>query len=263
MSPLVAVQPAYEHPFTTARTVASFQRLHDRAVHLNLVAGGFVRDLEAIGAFLDHDARYERLVEHATIVAGVLAGETMTVEGNHYQVSGLRMDASDLDADAVKFFVSGSSPAGIAAATSLGAVPVRYPKPPDADQEPELVGLATGIRLGVIARDTADEAWRLAHERFPPDRAGEMKHSVAVKVSDSHWHRDQAGIAEGGTFWLHPVNTYKSFCPYLVGSHEDVAKTIGDYLVDGVRTLILDIPTCPEDVANAMVAVERASTRIE
>lgn len=261
--PLVAVQPAYEHPFTTARTVASFQRLHGRAVHLNLVAGGFVRDLEAIGAFLDHDERYARLVEHATIVGGVLSGETVTLDGEHYQVSGLRMDVSDLDGDAVRFFVSGSSPAGLGAATTLGATPVRYPKPPGAEDDAALATMTTGIRLGIIARDTADEAWRLANERFPPDRAGEMKHSIAVKVSDSHWHRAQAGIAEGGSFWLHPVNTYKSFCPYLVGSHEDVAKTIGDYLVEGVRTLILDIPTCPEDVEHAMTAIELASTRID
>jgi len=261
--PLVAVQPAYEHPFATARTVASFQRLHGRAVHLNLVAGGFVRDLEAIGAFLDHDERYARLVEHATIVAAVLRGETVTLDGAHYQVSGLRMDTTDLDSDDVRFLVSGSSSAGLAAAASLGALPVRYPEPPDAEEGSALAGQPTGIRLGVIARDTADEAWQLANQRFPPDRAGEMKHRLAVQVSDSFWHRSQADIAGGASFWLHPVNTYKSFCPYLVGSHEDVATTIGDYLAEGVGTLILDIPTCREDVVHAMTAIDLASARVE
>lgn len=258
-TPLVALQPAYEHPFTTARAVASFHQLHDRAVHLNLVAGGFVRDLEAIGANLHHDQRYQRLIEHAQITSSLLAGDSVTTDGAHYRVTGLRLDVGDLAADTIELFVSGSSPAGIAAAEAIGALPVRYPAPPGSDDDLGLVGRATGIRLGIIARDTADAAWQLANERFPPDRAGEMKHALAMKVSDSHWHRRESEINSGGTFWMHPVQTYRSFCPYLVGSHREVAHIIGGYLAEGVTTIIVDIPTGPDDIDHAVQAIELAA----
>lgn len=255
--PLVAVQPAYEHPFSTARTVASFQRLHGRRVDINLVAGGFVRDLEALGASLDHDERYARLAEFATIVGGLLAGDVVTLAGDHYRVDGLTLDVAGLATAETRFLVSGSSPAGIATAQRLGALPVRYPGPPGADDDLGLGDLATGVRLGIICRDTGDEAWAVANQRFPPDRAGEMKHALAVKVSDSHWHARQSTLA-GDTFWLHPVNTYKSFCPYLVGTQGEVADVIGRYLDGGVTTLIVDIPESEADLAGAMAAVDLA-----
>lgn len=260
--PLVALQPAYEHPFSVARTISSFHQLHRRPVHLNLVAGGFVRDLDAIGANLAHDERYRRLTEHATITRGLLAGQTVTFDGDHYRVAGLRLDTGDLDADRSEFLVSGSSPAGIAAAAAVGALPVRYPGPPGSEDDLGLDSQPTGIRLGIIARETADEAWQLAETRFPPDRAGEMKHALAMKVSDSHWHRRQSATAGTDTFWMRPVQTYKSFCPYLVGSHDDVAEIIGGYLAERVTTIILDIPSAAEDVEHAVQAIQLASDRV-
>src|SRR6266496_6617877 len=41
LSPLVAVQPVYMHPYTVAKMVASLGFLHGRRVYLNMVAGGF------------------------------------------------------------------------------------------------------------------------------------------------------------------------------------------------------------------------------
>src|SRR5687768_1959989 len=40
LRPLVAVQPAYMHPYAAAKMVASLAHLHGRALWLNLVAGG-------------------------------------------------------------------------------------------------------------------------------------------------------------------------------------------------------------------------------
>src|SRR5258708_25393907 len=41
LCPLVAVQPAYMHPYSVAKMVASIGHLYGRRVHLNMVAGGF------------------------------------------------------------------------------------------------------------------------------------------------------------------------------------------------------------------------------
>jgi len=51
--------------------------------------------------------------------------------------------------------------------------------------------VASGIRVGVIARATADEAWRIALERFPEDRRGQLTHSIrgdAAEVTSCPFH---------------------------------------------------------------------------
>ncbi len=55
MSPLVAVQPIYMHPYSLAKLIASIAHLHGRRIALNMVAGGFRNDLIALGDPTEHD----------------------------------------------------------------------------------------------------------------------------------------------------------------------------------------------------------------
>lgn len=57
LSPLVALQPACMHPHTAAKIIASLSFLHQRPIYLNLVAGGFKKELEALGDTTPHDER--------------------------------------------------------------------------------------------------------------------------------------------------------------------------------------------------------------
>jgi alkanesulfonate monooxygenase len=105
----------------------------------------------------------------------------------------------------------------------------------------------SGVRTGIIARDTEEEAWRIAHERFPEDRKGQIAHELAMKTSDSVWHKQLSVLAQSGNgnrtpYWLGPFQNYRTFCPYLVGSYENVANEIARYLSLGYRTFVLDIP---------------------
>jgi alkanesulfonate monooxygenase len=87
LAPLVAVQPAYMHPYTAAKMVTSIGFLYRRRVDLNMVAGGFTNDLSSLGDTTPHDRRYERLVEYTSIVRGLLASTNpLTVDGEFYQV---------------------------------------------------------------------------------------------------------------------------------------------------------------------------------
>ena len=40
LSPLVAVQPIYMHPYTVTKMVTTLGYLYDRKIYLNMVAGG-------------------------------------------------------------------------------------------------------------------------------------------------------------------------------------------------------------------------------
>ncbi len=265
LRPLVAVQPAYMHPYTAAKMIATLAYLHGRTVDLNLLAGGFSNDLAALGEQAEHDDRYARTVEYGTIVRRLVEGtEPVTFEGRFYQVESLRLTPPVEPSLHPQLLVSGSSPAGVDAARALGAVAVKYPLPPGEEYPTADVDVLRGIRVGIIAREEASEAWAVARERFPEDRRGQLAHSLAMKVSDSHWHRslsqkDEPEDEESQVYWLRPFKNYSTFCPYFVGSYDDVAAEIAQYINLGFRTFITDIPREPDDLDHACIVLGRAA----
>jgi alkanesulfonate monooxygenase len=265
LRPLVAVQPVYMHPYSVAKMVTSLAYLHGRAVDLNMLAGGFRNDLLALGDETPHDDRYKRTAEYTRIVTALLGGETVTLDGTWQSVKNLRLTPALPPELAPNLTISGSSPAGLEAAEEIGAIAVRYPKPVEEEEResgPRPRG-GVGVRVGVIARESAEDAWRIARERFPEDRKGEIKHQLAMKVSDSHWHRDLSQRERGGEdrespYWLGPFNQGQTFCPYLVGTHERVGAELARYMGAGFETFILDIPPDREELEHTGVAFDRA-----
>src|SRR5207249_8995755 len=166
LSPLVAIQPMYMHPYSVAKMVASFGYLHHRRLYLNMVAGGFKNDLVALNDTTPHDKRYDRLIEYTLIIRELLRGSAVSYEGTFYQVKNLKLTPS-LPADLFPgIFVSGSANAGLVAAKAIGATAVKYPNAPGEEVAPD-EGVGAGVRVGIIAREDGDEAWRIARQRFP------------------------------------------------------------------------------------------------
>lgn len=261
LAPLVAVQAAYMHPYSVAKMVTTLGYLHSRRLYLNMVAGGFRNDLVALDDTTPHDERYERTVEYTQIVTRLLAGETVTCKGRYYSVSQLRLTPALPEALRPGVFISGSSPAGLDAARRIGAVAVKYPK--RAGEEVSQEGEDSGVRLGIVTRPSAEEAWSVAHERFPQDRKGQIAHTLAMKVSDSHWHRQLSEMGSSAAddedpYWLWPFENYATFCPYLVGSYERVATELQRYIDLSFRSFILDIPASEEELRHIGVVFDRA-----
>jgi alkanesulfonate monooxygenase len=266
LCPLVAVQPVYMHPYSVAKMVASLGYMYDRRIYLNMVAGGFKGDLEALNDGTPHDQRYSRLIEYAQLIKRLLRGpEPVTCHGNFFAVDKLRMVPPLPPELFPGIFVSGSSPAGVAAAKEIGATAIEYPKPAEeAAMHRRADQLESGIRVGIIARHDAEEAWRVAFERFPEDRKGQLTHQLALKVSDSFWHSELSKLEEtdgNSPYWLRPFETYKSFCPYLVGNYDRVAEELATYQSAGYQTFILDIPASEEELQHVRVAFDRAQER--
>jgi alkanesulfonate monooxygenase len=251
LCPLVAVQPVYMHPYSVAKMVASLGHMYGRRIYLNMVAGGFKNDLAALNDTIPHDRRYDRLIEYTAVIKELLASpHAVSYEGEFYKVDKLKMTpylSPDLSPG---IFVSGSSEAGLVAARSIGAVAIKYPKPVDEYE-------------GVVA-DEADESWRVAYERFPEDRRGQIAHQLAMKVSDSTWHKQLSEMWEeaetqDSPYWLTPFKNYRTFCPYLVGSYSRVAEELTRYIAVGYETFILDIPPNEEELHHIGVVFDLAS----
>lgn len=269
LAPLIAVQPIYMHPYSVAKMVSTLGVLYGRRVYLNLVAGGFKNDLAALDDPTPHDERYERLVEYATIIKGLLADHgAITFQGKFYRVNNLKMTPPLPEGLFPGILISGSSEAGLTAARFLGAVPILYAKPAK-DCAPTAVKRSSGfgIRIGVVARATEEEAWNEARRRFPEDKKGKMIHGLAMKVSDSVWHHELSNAIEENkttpsSYWLAPFENYKTFCPYLVGNYEQVGEELARYLALGCRTFILDVPLCEQDLHHARIAFDLACDKM-
>lgn len=251
--PLVAVQPVYMHPYTVAKMVASLGVMYDRAIWLNMIAGGFRNDLLALGDPTEHDQRYARLAEYATIIRRLMTGEPVTYRGTYYQIENLRMTPLHRHLPS-EFLMSGSSEASRLTAIDIDATVVEYPE--EKPQQYAITPAKRGVRVGIMAHHDADVAWRMAHDRFPPDRRGQLQHSIAIRVSDSVWQRTLGASAAkeaitGNPYWLGPFRNYQTFCPYLVGDYATVAREIAGFLRLGYRTFILDIPRYRGDLAMA------------
>jgi alkanesulfonate monooxygenase len=263
LAPLVAVQPIYMHPYTAAKLVSTLALLHDRRVLLNMLAGGFKNDLAALNDETPHDDRYLRTVEYTLIIAQLLRGrDAVTFDGRYYKVTNLRL-APSLPSDLFPgIFISGSSEAGLAAARRIGATAVKYPKPPGEEDDQREEDLDCGVRVGVIARETHEQAWNDAYERFPEDRKGQLAHGLAMKVSDSQWHKQLSELGdrepEESPYWLGPFQNYKTFCPYLVGTYGRVGEELARYIDNGYTTFILDIPPSYEELHHTAEAFRRA-----
>jgi alkanesulfonate monooxygenase len=265
LAPLVATQPVYMHPYAVAKMVATLSWMYRRRLWLNMVAGGFKNDLTALNDATPHDKRYQRLVEYTLIIRKLLESpEPVSFEGEFYKVQNLRM-TPPLDAElAPGILISGSSPAGLEAARAIGATAVKYPRPPkDYLGTPAPEGAGCGVRVGIVARATEAEAWKVAQERFPADRRGQISHQLAMKVSDSHWHKQLSDAAQAngmreGAYWMWPFENYKTFCPYLVGDYDQVGEQIALYMKLGYRTFILDIPPSREELDHIVTVFARA-----
>lgn len=257
LAPLIALQPVYMHPYTAAKKVASIAHLHGRRVYLNLVAGGFRNDLIALNDTTPHDRRYERLIEYMEIMNGLLRGAgPVTFNGEFYAVKGLKLAPECPAHLRPGVFVSGSSPAGRAAAQALGATAIEHPGPA-AETTPAFSESAggAGVRIGVVTRPDSTAAWETALRRFPEDRRGQLTHQLSERVSDSVWHQRLSKLARArqrrrSPYWLGPFENYRTMCPYLVGDYREVGDELAAYRALGYTTFITDIPESPEEMGH-------------
>src|SRR2546428_12777664 len=60
LCPLVAIQPAYMHPYSVAKMITSLAHLYRRRLYLNMVAGGVKNDRGALNGLPAHVDRSGR-----------------------------------------------------------------------------------------------------------------------------------------------------------------------------------------------------------
>jgi len=259
--PLVAMQPYAVPPFTAAKMIHTLTSLYGRRVDLNLITGAAAQELLQIGDPIGHDERYDRAVEYARVVRQLLSSDDpVTHDGAYYHFQELRTASGLRPELRPKVFVAGASEAGRRAAFAVGDIAVTHPEPVELFAKEFLAGRESrgdspgpriGIRIGLLARDTAEEAWAQARIRFAGDRYSRLKTAMRKK-SDSEWSRRLATLATDQdtydeVYWTGAYSSDKGSAPLFVGSYEAVAAYLAEYLELGVATVLLGSVYTEED----------------
>ncbi|MFF9215298.1 LLM class flavin-dependent oxidoreductase [Streptomyces viridosporus] len=253
---LVAFRPGFVSPTLAAQMASTFQRQTGGRLLLNVVTGGESHEQRAYGDFLDKDARYRRTGEFLGIVRELWEGKTVSLDGEHLSVQDAAL--ARVPDPVPQVYFGGSSPAALEVAARHADVYLTWGEPP-AQVEAKIVrlrslavregrGLRFGIRLHVITRDTAEQAWAEADrllDGFDPETVRAVQAGLAR--SESEGQRRMLAL-HGGTrdgLEIHPnlwagIGLVRGGAgTALVGSHDDVAERIREYHALGVEEFVL------------------------
>jgi alkanesulfonate monooxygenase len=258
---LVAFRPGFISPTLAAQMAATYQRLSHGRLLLNVVTGGEADEQRRFGDYLSHDQRYERTGEFLAIVRGAWTGTPYDFAGRHYNVVGATVSAPPDPIPGVYF--GGSSPAAGPVAAKHVDVYLTWGEPPA--QVAEKIAwmrrlaqeqgrtLRFGIRLHVIARDTAADAWKEAGRLLDYLDPAEIEHSQnalarSESVGQQRMRDLHARYRTGGSprdleiypnLWSGIGLVRGGAGTALVGSHAQIIERIEEYASVGIEEFIL------------------------
>lgn len=266
--PLIAIRPGYWRPDNFASAAATLDRLTGGRVRINVVSG---KDrLEAYGDSEGNQAhRYGRTREFMRLVRRLWTEKNVTFSGEHFSVANSTVEPR-LEAHGErrhpKLYFGGASEAAEQVSATEADVQLFWGEPLDgvaervdrlkrlsASLDRDLPPLEFGLRITTLVRDTTAEAWADAEAKvaeMAKSNAGwtDLARTGAVgqqrlfalqargDVLDDNLYTAPGKFGGGGaaTTWL-------------VGSAEDVARSLRKYHALGVTQFVLsDTPYLSE-----------------
>ncbi|WP_373377908.1 FMNH2-dependent alkanesulfonate monooxygenase [Cupriavidus nantongensis] len=263
---LVAVRPGLIAPTLAARMAATFDRISNGRLLINLVTGGDRAELEGDGLFLDHTERYEASAEFLRIWRQVLAashdGDKVDYEGRHLSVKGATVLYPPLQRPHPPVYFGGSSAPAHALAGEQVDTYLTWGEPPaavaqkldDVRRHAARHGRTVkfGIRLHVIVRETDAAAWAAAEDLISRLDDDTVARAQAVFANmDSEGQRRMAALHAGGTrrtrealeispnLWAGVGLVRGGAGTALVGDPHTVAERLREYAALGIDTFVL------------------------
>jgi alkanesulfonate monooxygenase len=255
---LIAFRPGLLNPSLAARMASTFDRISNGRLLINIVTGGDPSENSGDGLFLEHADRYEITREFLQIWKQLLSGEVVNYGGKHLRIEDGQMLFPPVQKPHPPLYFGGSSEAGIDVAGAEVDTYLSWGEPPAAVGEKLAAARAAaarhgrtlnfGVRLHVIVRDTADQAWRAANEliRYVDDDTI-AKAQAKFNAMDSIGQRRMAALHGGSkekleiypNLWAGVGLVRGGAGTALVGDGEQVANLMKEYMAVGVENFIL------------------------
>jgi alkanesulfonate monooxygenase len=253
---LVAFRPGITNPTLAAQQAATFQRLTNGRLLINIVTGGDADEQRRFGDLLSHDERYDRTDEFLSVLRGAWGDQPYDFDGRYYQIEGATV-LEPPDPVPEIFFGGASTPAQDVAARHVD-VYLLWGEPPEmAKDRIDVVRdkaaaqgrtVRFGIRLHVITRDTERQAWEEADRLLSTmddgwvdavQRHFSKTESVGQQRMTALHGGSQDNLLVSPNLWAGIGLVRPGAGTALVGSHEQVAERISEYHEIGFDEFIL------------------------
>ncbi|HWG64584.1 MAG TPA: LLM class flavin-dependent oxidoreductase [Streptosporangiaceae bacterium] len=252
---LVAFRPGLLSPTLAAHMAATYQRISGGRLLLNVVTGGDDVEQRRFGDHLGKQDRYARAGEFLHIVRDLWRGDPVDFTGDHFEVLGGQIVPAPVWPG---IYLGGSSLPALDVAARYADVYLTWGEPPGAvadkldsvRERAKAAGreLRFGIRLHVITRDTAEQAWAEARRLLAGLDPAAIERAQAIQqASQSEGQRRMSALHGGRTdalevspnLWAGVGLVRGGAGTALVGSHEEVADRIAEYHGLGIDEFIL------------------------
>jgi alkanesulfonate monooxygenase len=255
---LIAFRPGLLNPSLAARMASTFDRISNGRLLINIVTGGDPAENSGDGIFLEHGDRYEITREFLQIWKKLLSGEAVNYDGKHLRIEDGQMLFPPVQKPHPPLYFGGSSDAGIDVAAAEVDTYLSWGEPPAQVGEKLAAARAAadrhgrrlnfGVRLHVIVRETAEEAWRAADDliRYVDDETI-AKAQAKFNSMDSIGQRRMAALHGGSkekleiypNLWAGVGLVRGGAGTALVGDPHQVANLMKEYMAVGVENFIL------------------------
>jgi len=257
---LVAVRPGLVAPALAARMTATFDRLSQGRLLINVVTGGDPVELAGDGIFHAHDERYAVTNEFLEIWRRLLgSADSFDFEGEHLRVQGAKTLFEAVQKPYPPLYFGGSSPAAIEVAAKHVDHYLTWGEPPAAVAEKIATvreaasragrTLRFGIRLHIIVRETEEEAWADAERLISKidDQTVAKVRSMLARYDSAGQQRMEALQPTGRSrqeleispnLWAGVGLVRAGAGTALVGSAEQVAERVLEYHRAGIESFI-------------------------
>lgn len=256
---LVAFRPGFASPTLLAQQADAFRRFAGGRLALNVVTGGDPAEQLAYGDRLAHDERYDRTDEVMAVLRELLAGRGGDIDGRYVRTEGAAL-VDPATEYPVPLYLGGASPAAEAVSARRADVQLYWGEAPPAlaARIERLDGLAAragrvlrhGLRIHVIARDTAARAWEEADRMLAgmdpaavlatQRRFAAMDSTGQARMAALHGGRtDAASLEIAPNLWAGIGLVREGAGTALVGSHDEVAERLAEYAAVGIDEFVL------------------------
>ncbi|MHC5859127.1 FMNH2-dependent alkanesulfonate monooxygenase [Nostoc sp.] len=254
---LVAIRPGLVSPGVAARMAATFDRVSEGRLLINVVTGGDPVELAGDGLHLDHDQRYELTDEFLTVWRAIASGEQANFQGEYFNIQDGKLLFPAVQKPHPPLWFGGSSPVAQKIAAKHVDVYLTWGEPPAQVAEKiasvrrlaEAEGrtLRFGIRLHVIVRETTSEAWDAANQliKYVDDEAiakaqkayARMDSVGQSRMTQLH-HGNREALEISPNLWAGVGLVRGGAGTALVGDPQTVAARILEYAALGVESFI-------------------------
>jgi alkanesulfonate monooxygenase len=240
---MAAVKPFFFHPAVLAKMALGIDAISNGRLSINLISGWYLTEMEQAGLPIrQHADRYRFSREWIRIVKALWSNETVSLDGEWFQLKGLRLRPGPIARPRPPIYLGGESePARALAADEadvylINGRPVELIRDFVADMarrpRPNSLPLRFGMAAFVVARPTEREAFE------------EFDHLSRLAQPDDY-RKLLTGVDPAAemfkTFATAPrgVGTNGGTYARLVGDYDTVAKRVVGFIDAGIETFLL------------------------